>query len=430
MAIYISKQHIYHRLIISLVIALFLGWLFDAIWLYLFIATLGNLIWHTEHIGKLSRWLWQSQHLSPPKATGIWGFIFDALYQRNKKFRQRLKKLQRQTKEFRDGAEALPDAALVINNALTITWANKKVEALLGIQPKKDIGQRIDNLIRLPAFTTYIQQEKFKQPCQIPSPINEHTQLELRFVPYDDQILVLIRDISQTHRMNTMRRDFVANVSHELKTPLTVIRGYVEYLQTDELMQQPRIKKTFTAMEAQVNRMNHLVEQLLELSKIEVNENINLQPLMLDKLIRIILSELEWLIREKQQQIKLQLEDNVTLIGNEAEIKSALSNLIINAIHYTPEQGDISISCSHKQHQIIFTVKDNGPGIKAKHIPRLTERFYRVDDSRSRNTGGSGLGLAIVKHVVQHHQAQLIIQSVVGKGSEFSIIFPNSSPND
>jgi len=415
---------LYRRLALSLLLAFVIGWLVNAIWPVLFAVCLLIVVWHYQHLYLLTDWLWQSKHMTPPQAKGVWGYIFEGIYQHNKAFRTKQKSLANKIRQYRDGAEALPDAAIVLGEDLTIAWSNKKAQQLIGVKGTKDIGQRIDNLIRAPIFAQYITEADYKQPCSLPSPIHPEIQLEIRFMQYGgDQILLLIRDISQIHRINAMRRDFVANVSHELKTPLTVIRGYVEMMELADSEIPVKWQQSIHAIEGQVTRMNRLVEQLLELSKVEVGQPKKQTPVLMPKLIKQLVQEVTWLNQDKQHEILCQIDNKLDVIGHDTELKSACLNLIVNAITYTNAGGKITISWQKNGTRARFSVKDNGPGIKPEHINRLTERFYRIDPSRSRNTGGSGLGLSIVKHVLQHQKAQLTIKSLWGEGSEFIIDF-------
>jgi two-component system phosphate regulon sensor histidine kinase PhoR len=225
-----------------------------------------------------------------------------------------------------------------------------------------------------------------------------------------------------------MRRDFVANVSHELKTPLTVVRGYIEMIQSTDHALEPHWQKAFATIEGQVTRMDRLVEQLLNLSKVETHSEIdNKHVIDMPLLINTLVDDVSWLNQGKDHKIEISIDANIGLIGIDTELKSACANLLSNAIAYTQAQGTIKVIWQKEGNKAKFIVKDNGPGIKSIDINRLTERFYRIDKSRSRDTGGSGLGLAIVKHVVHHHNAQLIINSQWGRGSEFAILFEEAS---
>ncbi|TWX66080.1 phosphate regulon sensor histidine kinase PhoR [Colwellia sp. C1TZA3] len=421
----ISARTLFTRIVGVIIASGFVGYLFGQTFLAISMVSLSLLAWHYNHLFKLIKWLWQGKSIAPPQANGIWGRIYDGLYRRIRKQRLKQKQLNERIRKFRDGAEALPDAALVLSTELIILWGNKKASKFLGVRWPDDIGLRIDNLIRFPEFSKYLDDGDYHSPCLIISPINNELQLELRLMAYgSDQILLLARDISKIQRLEEMRRDFVANVSHELKTPLTVVRGYVEMVQASETALDPHWKKAFTTIETQVSRMDRLVEQLLVLSRVENNVDAdNHQQVNLSHLVLTILEEVQWLNQDKNHSINHDIAPNMSINGNEHELKSACLNLISNAIAYTPTNGIIDIILRNDSNKIRFSVKDNGPGIKPEHVNRLTERFFRVDKSRSRNTGGSGLGLAIVKHVLNHHHGELSIESEWHQGSEFIIYF-------
>lgn len=431
MYVRLTASALYARFALWLAIFLVIGYFLNNLFLFAFLYLIALVCWQFQQILKLADWLWDSKALNPPLADGIFGRIFDGLYRQRRIARQKQKRLNERIKRFRDGSEAMPDATLVLSNEFIIEWGNKKAQKLLGIKPKKDIGQRIDNLIRFPAFSDKIASRDLEAPIDIPSPLNPEARLEIRLIPYGkEQILFLARDISKLHRLEEMRRDFVANVSHELKTPLTVVRGYVEMIQATEHAFDPQWSKAFSTIEGQVTRMDRLVEQLLTLSKVEISnehEHSFKQRIDMPSLLKQLVDDASWLNQEKGHKLNLDIRSDAGIYGIDTEIKSACSNLITNAIAYTPENGEINISWKTIGDKVQFSVQDNGPGIKPEHVNRLTERFYRVDKSRSRNTGGSGLGLAIVKHVLQHHNAELAITSEWGSGSEFSITFDSKS---
>ncbi|MEW6981624.1 phosphate regulon sensor histidine kinase PhoR [Colwelliaceae bacterium 6471] len=425
----ISAKTLFMRLAVWLLLSFVCGYLIGYPWQTVVVVSIGLLIWNYHHLFLLIHWLWQSKAISPPQAQGMWGRIYDGLYRLIRQYRNKQKILNEKIRRFRDGAEALPDAALVLSVDLTILWGNKKAQRLLGIHLPGDVGQRIDNLIRFPEFAQYIETGNFETPCHIPSPINNELQLELRLMAYgSEQILFLARDISKIHRLEEMRRDFVANVSHELKTPLTVVRGYVEMIQASEQDFTPHWQRAFKSIESQVSRMDRLVEQLLVLSRVEINTDQDAKhAINMPKMLDLLIEDAYWLNQDKQHSIDVYIDRELNLIGYETEIKSACSNLLSNAIAYTPAHGNIKVTWQYDGNKAIFSVQDNGPGIQPEDVNRLTERFYRVDKSRSRDTGGSGLGLAIVKHVLAHHHAELVITSECGKGSEFAIYFEQSS---
>lgn len=424
----LSTRNIIFRLITVFIASAIVGYLLDKTLLVMLLTSVTLLCWHYSHLFKLINWVWQSKAISPPQSEGIWGLVYDGLYRQIKTQRAKQKQQNEKIRRFRDGAEALPDAALMLTQELTIEWANKKAQRILGVRWPSDLGQRIDNLLRAPEFAEYLGKESFDSPCLVVSPVNAEVQLEIRLMAYgSEHVLLLARDISNIHRLEQMRRDFVANVSHELKTPLTVVRGYVEMIQSAEEGFDPHWQKAFSTIEGQVSRMDRLVEQLLNLSKVENNNDDDKQSVNMAQLISTLVEDAKWLNQDKQHLITLNMSTDIGITGIETELKSACSNLLSNAIAYTPAHGEIKVTWEKEGNKAKFSVKDNGDGIKPEHLNRLTERFYRIDRSRSRDTGGSGLGLAIVKHVLHHHQAELVINSYWGKGSEFTIYFDHST---
>lgn len=330
---------------------------------------------------------------------------------------------------FHSGIEALPDAALILSTDLLIVSGNKKAQRLLGVRFPDDVGKYIEQLLIDPVLSEYLAQDNFESPCLITSPINDELQLEISVMAFGGECVVLMsRAIAKYHRMKKMRREFVANVSHELKTPLTVVRGYVEMIQETDHALDPHWQKVFGTIEGQVSRMERLVEQLLSLSKIENNrDDDDMKQVDMPKLVENLVEDAKWLNQIKQHDIRTNITYNFGVFGIETELKSACANLISNAIAYTPANGVIEVNWQKNGDKVIFSVKDNGDGIKSEQLNRLTERFYRIDKSRSRDTGGSGLGLAIVKHVLLHHKAELVITSKWEEGSEFAIYFDESS---
>lgn len=326
---------------------------------------------------------------------------------------------------FQSGIEALPDAALILSPELVIMSGNKKAQRLLGVRFPDDVGKHIEQLLIDPEFSDYLQQGQFETPCSITSPINNELQLEISVMAFGgEQVILMSRAVAKYHRLKKMRREFVANVSHELKTPLTVVRGYVEMIQETEYALDPHWNKVFATIEGQVSRMERLVEQLLSLSKVENNRgDDDMKQVDMPALVENLVEDARWLNQSKQHELRSHITQGIGVLGIETELKSACANLISNAIAYTPANGILDVSWRRNGDKVIFSVKDNGDGIKADQLNRLTERFYRIDKSRSRDTGGSGLGLAIVKHVLLHHKAELVITSEWGQGSEFAIYF-------
>jgi two-component system phosphate regulon sensor histidine kinase PhoR len=383
---------------------------------------LANAYWKLH---RLNLWLWHSKKMSPPKIGGIWEHIYDGIYALQKRNRARRKELGKIVRRFREGSEALPDAAVVVDANAAILWCNRLARIELGLRWPEDAGRRIYNFIRHPQFIQFYNDGLYDQPIEIPSPVNPHKILEYRIMPYGDRnLMVLIRDVTQLSMIEKMRKDFVANVSHELRTPLTVINGYLEMLPDATDMPPELVNKAFTEMRGQSARMQSLIEELLVLSRIEAsNERVHDNIVNIPHMLEAIKIEAEALNKQKGHQIIMQIDPALRVYGIETELRSAFSNLIFNAIHYTQDKGKIQIDWHLLDRQARFCVRDNGEGIEDKHLSRLTERFYRVDKARSRKTGGSGLGLSIVKHVLNHHNSQLNIKSKLGKGSEFTFEF-------
>lgn len=407
-----------------LLVMIGLGVLLDNMLLAMTIVLASLLLFHYLQIYRLNRWIWHSKQLSPPDVFGLWRTIYEGIYQMQRRSRAKRKELGELVKRFRQGAEALPDAVIIFDDHAKIVWCNRLARIELGIRWPEDVGVRIDNLIRHPDFIEYFQQADFMQPIEVPSHINRNKVNEYRIMPYgDDNYLLLSRDVSRVSKLEEMRRDFVANVSHEMRTPLTVMSGYLEMINLQQ-QDDPLLQKALPEMELQSHRMQNLIEDLLVLSRIESsNERIFEQVVDVPQVLRMIQSEAERLNHDKQHQICFHIDPELHIYGVETELRSAFSNLVFNAINYTPEQGEIDVYWQHEDQQAKFTVKDNGDGIEEQHLLRLTERFYRVDKARSRKTGGSGLGLSIVKHVLNHHNSQLEISSTVGVGSQFYFVF-------
>ncbi|EKE74900.1 phosphate regulon sensor protein phoR [Gallaecimonas xiamenensis 3-C-1] len=402
------------------------GLLLGAPLLVLLLGALALVFWHYWQLHMLSRWLWDGRQFTPPRGSGSWQFAFDGVYFLQRKNLKRRKELGRLLKRFREGTEALPDAVVVMNEEREIVWCNKLATNILGIRWPEDHGQRVDNLLRRPEFVSYIKKQQFQEPLIIPSPVMSSASVEIRVIPYTaSETLMVARDVTRLQQLEQMRRDFVANVSHELRTPLTVLRGYLEMIGDDPRLEGSPWAKPHLMMTDQVNRMYSLVEQLLALSRLEVRQDVE-APKTVDvpALMTKLEADSQALNAQKQHQILFQAAP-AQMLGDSEQMMSAFTNLVANAIHYTPAGGRIEVSWSLlPDGRARFSVKDSGDGIASEHLLRLTERFYRVDKARSRNTGGSGLGLSIVKHVLSRHRSRLDIQSTLGKGSTFSFDIP------
>ncbi|GGM92710.1 phosphate regulon sensor histidine kinase PhoR [Shewanella xiamenensis] len=419
-----SGYRLFTRLAVFLLLCLFIGLLVGKPLWILIIGLLGLVIWHYRQLARLNFWLWRDRKLTPPQGSGSWEGVFNGIYRLQGKNRRRVGQLAALLGRFRQGAEALPDAAVVLDSEHNILWCNKLAQLMLGFVWPQDNGQRIDNLIRHPDFSAYIKAGQYKEPLELASPVSERRLLEIRIMAYGDrQLLLIARDITRIRQLEGMRKEFVANVSHELKTPLTVLQGYLEMMQS---MAEPDSMnaKPLALMQQQTRRMQSMVEQLLVLSRIEDAADINLENTVnMSQLMEVLKEEAKALAQDKYE-LSFHCEPGLDSHGNELQLRSACSNLISNAIRYTEPGGKITVQWRSVASGGLFSVADTGEGIAPQHISRLTERFYRVDSARSRQTGGSGLGLAIVKHALSHHHSELNISSELGKGSTFSFVIP------
>lgn len=408
---------------VAIVVGLVIGQLTLTLIIALFLALMSNYI----HLYRLTKWLWQSRSISPPKATGIWHHIYEGVNSLQRRNRTKRKSLGELVKRFREGSEALPDAVVVINKDARIVWCNRNARIELGLRWPDDKGRRIDNLIRHPSFVEFLHQGDYQYPIEVAAPTNPNKKFEYRMIEYgEDQLLLIARDVSRVSQLEEMRKDFVANVSHELKTPLTVINGYLEVLETTSQDAPPIVNKALSEMGSQTKRMQALIEDLLILSRIESSSDRIFENVIdMQAMFKQIELEAIALNKSRKHKITFSIDKDLQVYGVETELRSACSNLIFNAIHHTPQGGQIQVKWKQKVNGAYFAVVDNGEGIEYKHLRRLTERFYRVDKARSRTTGGSGLGLSIVKHVLHHHNASLEVTSAIDKGSTFSFILPS-----
>ncbi|TNH85777.1 phosphate regulon sensor histidine kinase PhoR [Aeromonas sobria] len=405
------------------------GWLIDHLPLCLLVAAVCHLGWHYRFQKRLSDWLWHDRSLVPPSGSGSWEYIFNGIYKLQQRHRARRRELAGLIRRFREGAEALPDAAVVFRTDGSILWCNRLAEQLLGFRWPEDSGQHIGNLIRNPAFNAYLGKGAYDEPLEMHSPINEEKFLEFRIMPYaSDQAMLVVRDVTRLRSLEKTRKHFVSNVSHELRTPLTVLKGYLEM--TAEMAEEPLSPamwaKAHRVMMEQTIRMDNLVNQLLMLSRIEAAPTVDLSHLVdMPAMLGLLEQEARALSGDRAHQIEFMVQPDLLVRGDQEQMRSAVSNLVYNAIHYTPAGRKITVEWRKLGAMALFAVSDEGEGIAPEHLARLTERFYRVDKARSRHTGGSGLGLAIVKHALSHHDCQLDIESRVGLGSRFSFLIPS-----
>jgi two-component system phosphate regulon sensor histidine kinase PhoR len=392
--------------------------------LALLVALLAAVLWRERReFMKLRRWAAQRRLNDPPEAAGAWGAVFNFLHRHRRENLRHRRQLARLIVRSRRAAEALPYGVTVLNARMRIEWCNHAAREHLGIDPERDRGEPIANFVRQPDFAEYLAAGEFSQPLRLKA--SEALALSIQYVPFEEEAwLFLTQDVTGAERIDAMRRDFVANVSHELKTPLTVLSGFIETIQ-DLKLDGERVRNYIGLMAPPAERMRRLIEDLLTLSALEhapppPEQRIAVRPLL--ERLRAEAAQLS----AGRHRISVEIEGEHYLSGAESEIWSAFLNLVTNAVRYTPAGGEIRIGWRAGAHGAEYSVQDSGIGIEAEHLPRLTERFYRVDRGRSSETGGTGLGLAIVKHALTRHQATLAIESTPGKGSVFRARFPAS----
>ncbi|MEI8362538.1 MAG: phosphate regulon sensor histidine kinase PhoR [Betaproteobacteria bacterium] len=403
-------------------------------------ALLLYLVSHIFWLSKLYFWFKNPTLKDIPEGAGLWEDVFNALlkYERNNNLNQI--KLNAALERFSLTANAIPDGLAILGSANEIEWCTTNAENQLGLDFNSDKNLPIVNLIRDSHFIAYLYSEAYSEPLKLKHCRNSEASLEIQIIQLaSNQKLLISRDMTQLEKVDAMRRDFIANVSHELRTPLTVVGGFLETLSDMDGAVPDNLKNYFVMMQEQAGRMRRIIEDLLTLSTIESNTGSpNNSEIDMQSLLRMIQNDAIGLSHGLNQDatlakhhIHLDADPTLNLRGSLEELRSAFSNLVSNAIRYTPtsdasNSGEIFISWHLQDDQAIFSVRDTGIGIEDKHIDRLTERFYRVDRSRSRETGGTGLGLSIVKHILIRHQAKLSITSKLGVGSTFSAIFPNA----
>lgn len=371
-------------------------------------------------ISRFEKWLSAGARSSYPKSKGIWEEIYYHVYRIKKNDKKRKKKLSKMVDQFRQSTEALPDAAVVLGINDEIEWTNKAARDVFGLQ-QNDRGQRIPNLVRFPEFIRYINSGDYSEPVIVPSPVHHHVMLSVRIVYYGAGLrLLLAQDVTQLKIMERMRKDFVANVSHELRTPLTVLKGYLETLQEIDAGDSAVMTASLHQMHEQTERMQHLVDDLLLLTRLESQQKKS-QCVNMPELLERVCAESNKL---SAGRVHLTVESQTNILGDEQELRSAITNLLGNALKYSSEHTPVNVRWFMLDNTCILSVEDQGEGIAKADISRVTERFYRVETKRSKKISGTGLGLAIVKHVLMRHDAHLDIQSELHKGSCFSCHFP------
>jgi len=408
--------------LLSLFAIVIVGFLTGALLPLLLAATLIFLLRQLQQISRFERWISRGGKVDYPNTKWIWEDIYYHVYRLRKAEKRRKKKLRKLLEQFRDFTGALPDAAVILGEDDVIEWANKAALKVLGLQPA-DKGQRIPNLIRYPEFIRYLKLQNYQDAIILPSPVNNQITLAVRIVNYGSGLrLLLAQDVTQVKKMERMRKDFVANVSHELRTPLTVLKGYLETLQDMDDGGSALLTGSLEQMRGQTERMQHLVDDLLMLTRLETQQR---RTICVDvpALLKQICNE-RGVVENSARRIELSLASDANIHGDEQELRSAFTNLVGNALKYSPADSVVKVRWFEDGDTVVLEVEDRGFGIAPEDIPRVTERFYRAESNHARKTPGTGLGLAIVKHVLMRHDARLHIISELGRGSCFSCHFP------
>lgn len=386
------------------------------------------LVRHLYQLLRLVHLVRRQHRLTPPYPRGLWGEVYASIARYQQYGRRGRKRQVRFIRRFRQAADALPDALIILDKLQRIEWANPAAAPLLDIHWPRDEGRRLAELLAQPDLTHFIEVGEYRHPLDVNPEHNRALTLALRVAPFGahkGERLLVARDVTHLHHLNMIRRDFVANASHELRTPLTVIAGFLENL-TNAPATPASHRPPLALMQNQAHRMRSIIDDLLTLSRLEMDDQ--------DRPHRPVdvAAELELILHEAQalsgghHRIETTVDGDLLLMGHQLELRSAFSNLIHNAVRHTPPGTRIRIRWEQDADGHLFSVADDGEGIPPEHLPRLTERFYRVDQGRSRAAGGTGLGLAIVKHVLNRHDAQLLITSTVGAGTRFTCQFPSS----
>ena len=401
-----------------------LGWLAGSVWLGVSGAFGIYLAWNLWQLRALHFWLEHRSVADPPDAMGLWGDVVAQVVRLHRRKRFHKERLTRLFRELRRSTAAMPDGVVMLDPEGEIVWFNRKAGELLDLSRRADLGLRIDNLVRHPDFVRYLRGGQHSLPLIVRLDTPTERYIAFQLISYgEDQRLLMLREVTREVRLEQMRKDFVANASHELRSPLTVVAGYLENFSVDP--QLGELSEPIAEMRRQTDRMTRIIEDLLELSRFEANEA-PVKGTPIDVAAMAAMLRKDVLARQTHpRQVEVLIESPANLIGDEAMVQSAFSNLVDNAAKYSPPDGSVQIRWWTDEAGGHFSVRDTGPGISAEHLPRLTERFYRVDPGRSRETGGSGLGLAIVKHALHRHGGRLDIDSVEGRGSTFTCHFPN-----
>lgn len=412
--------------LVSLALALLLPWLGLDLALAVLLAILPYLGRNLFYLGRLTLFIHRRHRMTPPFPRGLWGVIYRSIAQHQQSGRKRCKRQVRFIRRFREAAISVPDALVILDRHQRIEWANPMAAELMNVHWPRDEGSYLTEIFRHDLLREFLVADDYLRPVELAPEHNRALTLSVHITPFGErkrQRLVIGRDITKVFHLNLIRRDFVANTSHELRTPLTVISGFLENL-TDSPLTPENHRRPLRLMSSQAERMRSIIEDLLTLSRLEMEDaTTRSESVDVPETLGSILDEAR-LLDEGEHELIEDIAPDLLLKGNQLELRSALSNLVLNAVKHTLAGSRIRITWREDEDGPRFTVKDNGEGIAREHIPRLTERFYRVDKTRFRTSGGAGLGLAIVKHVLNRHDARLIIESEPGQGSTFTCRFP------
>ena len=416
------------RLEFILVLALIIGVLVDELWLSFVIGCALYVAYHLWQLYKLSRWLVSNNASDAPHSSGLWEQVLDGIYKLREELTEEEENVKVAADNMYQALSALTDAVVIIDANGDIEWSNSAATVLLGIRFPEAQGGSLFNFLGGIEFSKFVRSGNYTDGIEMAGPQNSYLTLKIELSQFGEgHRLLFARNLTKIKRLERMREDFVANVSHELRTPLTVINGYLETLNSLSVSDNPNVNKALSQMQTQSTRMSVLVEDLMLLAQLDsVSAEIEDQIIDMSSLVEHAVTDMNVSLAA-DKTITVKLDNNLFALGQEKELNSVVINLISNACKYTPAGGEVDISWQLNDIGAEFSVTDTGIGIDPKHISRLTERFYRVDKSRSIATGGTGLGLAIVKHVLIRHDSHLNIKSILGKSSTFS--FTLSSKN-
>lgn len=414
----------YQRLAMAYIVAFLVGSAFGSPWIFIAVLSTGYLAWLLYQQHKLVGWIMSGSRKTPPESHGLWGVIFDHLYRQQREHRRQVNNYRDVIKRIRSSTQALNDGIILLDENGNIQWWNNAAQGLLNLR-KTDAGQLLTNLVREPKFIRFYNRQHYRDPITLDNPAQQGKNLQIGMTIFGKgERLLLLRDVTRLEQLEEMRQDFVANASHELKTPLTVLRGHLENILTFSDGLPSGVQRALKSMNSQTLRMTNLVTDLLLLTRLDSESSSDSELINVCELLSQVASDARELSGEQAHIINTHCAEHTYLLGSKRELLAAVNNLVFNAVNYSPAGSCVTIDWKPTEKGAVLSVTDEGVGIDHHHIPRLTERFYRIDKGRSSDKGGTGLGLAIVKHALQHHDARLDIRSKKNSGSTFSCVFP------